>query len=651
MKLRVTILSLLFGAIACLIADQYVYTHIEKLRFKLLPRPSPPANNGIAVLQYANPRPEDARILALRIKNNSGKKQAFFVRQNGIGIAAFTIEKDETFKYFGPIPETAKCSQCRLTIVGKNADWQLQTVEVRNVFGFSSVWLKAVLIEPAFHNYTKFKALHLALIFLATLLISIQLFSTNFSKKLLVPAIVVMLISTALFVVPYLSNKKILISSSTFFKLWIISFLPFWIIVWHRIRKTPKFKPAIVALIVGLIFTGGMLVKLDEYEGNFSGFLHISKKFLGRNSILFERPEIRRELIKEDSNGYDGQFFYFIAFDPLVRHYQITSNPSQRPIDAPAFRYRRIAFPVLTKLVSVNNPFNYPVAMVLLTIAGAALCAFFVSKIAIYNGLNGWEGLTCLLIPAFWLSLSVATPEPLAAGFLAAGFYLTLTKRYVLAATFFSMAILTRESAILFVLVLAAFELKTSTRKSAFILAASLLPYIAWRSYIAIALYHVDGWKAFFMEPETTGLPFAGIVQMYSKLFAGTYTEGIELQAFRLPILLVIVMGVCLYTYLRTKNTLGLIGAIYVFLALSLSYEKVWIDVSNVERLSYESFLCLGLLSATRVGAAGLRPARLQSGKINILIYAAFALTLIYDLFIMMRSDMFKAGFLWLLKC
>ena len=642
MKLRVTLLSLLFGTIACLIADQYVYKDVEKLRFKLLPRPSPPAHNGIAALQYVNPRPEDARILAMRIKNNSDKKQTFIVRQNGIGIATFTIEKDATFKYLSPIPETAKCSQCRLTIVGKNAHWQLQTVEVRNIFGFSSVWLKAVLIEPTFHSYTKFKFLHLALTFLATLLISIQLFSTNFSKKLLIPAVVVMLISSAVFVIPYISNKKILISSSTFFKLWIISFLPFWIIVWRRILERPKFKPAIVALIVGLIFTGGMLMKLDEYEGNFSGFLHISKKFLGRNEILSERPEIRRELIKEDSNGYDGQFFYFIAFDPLVRHYQITSNPSQRPIDDPAFRYRRIAYPVFTKLASVNNPFNYPVAMVLLAIAGAALCAFFVSKTAIYSGLNGWEGLACLLIPAFWLSLSVATPEPLAAGFLAAGFYLTLTKRYVLAAILFSMAILTRESATLFVLVLAAFELKTSkTRKSALILTASLLPYVAWRSYIASALFHVYGWKAFFMEPETTGVPFAGIIQMYRMLHAGTYTEGIELQACSLPILLVIVMGVCLYTYLRTQNTVGLIGAIYAFLALSLSYKKVWIDVSNVERLSYESFLCLGLLSATRP----------QPGKINILIYAAFALTLIYDVFIMMRSDMFRAGFLWLLKC
>ena len=162
MKLRVTILSLLFGAIACLIADQYVYKDVEKLRFKLLPRPSPPANNGIAALQYVNPRPEDARILAMRIKNNSDKKQAFIVRQNGNGIATFTVEKDETLKYLSPIPEMAKCSQCRLTIVGKNADWQLQTVEVRNIFGFSSVWLKAVLIEPTFHNYTKFKLLHLA---------------------------------------------------------------------------------------------------------------------------------------------------------------------------------------------------------------------------------------------------------------------------------------------------------------------------------------------------------------------------------------------------------------------------------------------------------------------------------------------------------
>ena len=166
-----------------------------------------------------------------------------------------------------------------------------------------------------------------------------------------------------------------------------------------------------------------MLSKLDEYDGNYSGFLHISKKFLGRNQILAEHPEIRRNLIKVDWNGYDGQFFYFIAFDPLIRHYHFTSIPTERAIDVPVFRYRRIAFPVLAKLFSGNNPFYFPAAMMYLIIAGAAICSFFIAKTAVNNEWTGWEGLICLLISGFWFSLSVATPEPLAGGFLAAGFF------------------------------------------------------------------------------------------------------------------------------------------------------------------------------------------------------------------------------------
>jgi hypothetical protein len=642
MKLRVTILSLVFGAIACLIAQQSVYTSVDRLRFKLLPRPSPPNTDGTAAIRYINPRPKDATILVMRIKNNSDENHTFMIRQNGNGIASFTAEKQKTVRYMIQIPEEAKCTNCRLTIIGKNPKWQLQTVEIRNVYGFSSVWLKAVLTERSFQNYSKLNILQLALIFLITFLIAAQLFSANFSKTLLIPAVVVVFLFAGVLAIPLFSERKILLSTTAFIKLWIISFLPFWIITWQRIRVRPKLKPYIVAVIVALTFVGGMLMKLDEYEGNFSGFIHVSKKFLGRNEILFERPEVRRELLKEDTTGYDGQFFYFIAFDPLVRHYEITSNPNTRPIDDPAFRYRRIAYPVLTKLVSANNPLHYPAAMVFLAISGVALCGFFLSKTAIMNGLHGWEGLVCLLIPSFWFALSVATPEPLAAAFLAAGFYLTMKKKYGIAAIFFSLAILTRESSALFVLILAAFEFKSSTaRKSTLILASSFIPYLAWRTYVTIALFHVDGWRTFFVEPETTGLPFSGIIQMYRMIYAGTYTEAIELQALRLPILLVIVLGVCLYVYVRTKNTAGLIGAIYAFLALSLSYKKVWIDIANVERLSYESFLCLGLLHATRP----------QTSKINIAIYFALAMTLIYDLLIMVRSDMFRAGLLWLLKC
>jgi hypothetical protein len=641
MKVRVAILSLIISAITCLIGIQCVYRTVEKLRFKLLPEPAPAAKDGTAALRYMNPRPADARILAIRINNNADQDQVFTLRQNGIGISSVTIKKFSAGRHLVPIPEPAVCSRCRLTVIGQNSNWKLHTVEVRNMFGFSSVWLEAVLTETSFRNYTKLKLLEIALIGLITFLVSLQLLTTGIPKKILLLTAVVFLLCAAVFVVPYVSKYRILLSTSAFIKLWLIAFLPFWITSYNKLREKTNFRPIVVILIVGLIFTGGMLSKLDDYEGNFSGFLHISKKFLARNQILFEYPGIRRDLIKVDWNGYDGQFFYFMAFDPFIQKYHFTSNPADRPIDIPVFRYRRIAYPVLAKIVAWDNPSYYPAAMMFLIIAGASICGFCLSKTAVNSELTGWEGLACILIPGFWFSLSVATPETLAAGFLAAGFFLTLKKRYLIAAILFSLAILTRESAALFVVILAAFEFrKTKQAKPALILVAALVPYFAWRSFVTMSLFHLNGWKGFFVEPANLSLPFTGVIEAYNRIAAGSYPEAIRTQAITLPVLLLILLCICLFAYVRTKNSVAMIGAVYAFLALSLSYDKVWIDVSNVERQSYESFLCFALLFATRP----------KFGKLNVMIYGVGALVLIYDFFIMMRADALKAGVLWLLK-
>jgi hypothetical protein len=641
MKIRVAILSLIISIGACFIATQCVYRTVEKLRFKLLPQPMPAAKDGTAAVRYVNPRPGDARILAIRINNQAEQDQQFTLRQNGIGISSLTVEKSSGKRLVIQIPEPAICSRCRITILGQNPNWELHTVEVRNMYGFSSAWLNAVVTETTFQNYTKSKLLEIMLIFFVTFLVSLQLFSGGFSKIHFIPGVIVILLFAAVFLITHLSHYKILLSATAFIKLWLFAFLPVWIMAYKRLREKSNFKPAIVMLIVGLIFTGGMLSKLDEYDGNFSGFLHVSKRFLGRNEILFEHPGIRRELIKVDWTGYDGQFFYFMAFDPLIQKYQFTSNPAERPIDIPVFRYRRIAYPVLAKLIALNNPAYYPAAMMFLILAGAAFCGFFIAKIAVNNVLSGWEGLACILIPGFWFALSVATPEPLAAAFLAVGFFLTLRKRYLIAAILFSLAILTRESAALFVVILAAFEFRnTKNVKAALTLIASLIPYFAWRSFVAITLFDLNGWNGFFVEPANLGLPFAGIVEVYQHIANGTYSPTITVKAFTLPILLFILFCVGLVMYVRTKNPAGILTAIYAFLALSLSYNKVWMDVSNVERQSYESFLCFTLLCATRP----------KLSKLNFLIVSVGALVFIYCFFIMFRSDALKAGLVWILK-
>ena len=84
--------------------------------------------------------------------------------------------------------------------------------------------------------------------------------------------------------------------------------------------------------------------------------------------------------------------------------------------------------------------------MMILLIAGGTILSFFIARVASSRGWSPLSGLLAILIPGIWFSLSVATPEPLAAAFLAGGFYLTLKYRHPTCAIFFSLATLTRES-------------------------------------------------------------------------------------------------------------------------------------------------------------------------------------------------------------
>ena len=148
------------------------------------------------------------------------------------------------------------------------------------------------------------------------------------------------------------------------------------------------------------------------------------------------------------------------------------------------------------------------------------------------------------------------------------------------------------------------------------------------------------GWKGFFFEPGNVGVPFAGVVQTYQQIMNGKYIEAVTVPGIALPIVLVCMLVVFVFVYLKTKHPVAIIGAIYSFLALSLSYNKVWADVSNVERQSYESFLCLMLLFVSR-------PA---DNKGRIAIYVGLGVVLIYVLFFMIRTTMFYAGLTWLFK-
>jgi hypothetical protein len=202
--------------------------------------------------------------------------------------------------------------------------------------------------------------------------------------------------------------------------------------------------------------------------------------------------------------GYDGQFFYFIALDP------VGAAPY---LGDPSYRYSRIGYPLVARAVALGDPSRVREALVLVNGLAIALATFLLASILVRWGESCWWSLLLATYPGLMLSAFVRdTPEPLAVALALGGTWvLTGTRRLTgrraaAAGLLFAAGALTRETALLFALPAAAALIRE--RRPALILAAtSLLPYLAWRAFL------VDHYGGLGGEHLLSALPFAGLFE------------------------------------------------------------------------------------------------------------------------------------------
>ena len=142
--------------------------------------------------------------------------------------------------------------------------------------------------------------------------------------------------------------------------------------------------------------------------------------------------------------GYDGQFCYFIALDPVNARYYT---------DRPAFRYGRILYPMAARLLALGQPGLMPYTLLLINWlavgAGTLFIALWLKGKGRPAGLAIFYGLYSGLLIAFQRDLT----EPLSYGLVALGIYLFDfggRRRIVWSGLAFAGALLTRETTIVF---------------------------------------------------------------------------------------------------------------------------------------------------------------------------------------------------------
>jgi hypothetical protein len=171
--------------------------------------------------------------------------------------------------------------------------------------------------------------------------------------------------------------------------------------------------------------------------------------------------------------GYDGQFSYQIALNPLA---------GWRYTDNPAYRYQRILYPLLARWVALGQPDWIPYTLILVNVAAVALCAYVAGRVLASYGVSAWYALPCGLFAGLLIALRLDTNEPLSYALILLGLWFYVRGRSWLSAGVLALAVFAKETAVLAIgAFLIAYALNRKWAEAGQLLLVSGVPFVVYR--------------------------------------------------------------------------------------------------------------------------------------------------------------------------
>jgi hypothetical protein len=166
--------------------------------------------------------------------------------------------------------------------------------------------------------------------------------------------------------------------------------------------------------------------------------------FIMAGHTYTHRDQLPRGLLLVPSAGYDGQFYYRLALDPLNWNktaFGITMDQS--------YRYTRIGYPILAWLVSLGQHQLVPLALVAINLLGVAAMAFLGGMFARESGRHALWGLAFAAYFGLVISVGRDTAEPLAEACMLGGLLAYRRSKPILCTVLFMVGAITRETILL----------------------------------------------------------------------------------------------------------------------------------------------------------------------------------------------------------
>jgi len=310
-----------------------------------------------------------------------------------------------------------------------------------------------------------------------------------------------------------------------------------------------------------------------------------------------------------DSQGYDGQYYHFVAHDPLLR------RDTARYVDNPRLRWRRILLPALAFLAVGGAGDRVDSAYGVMVLAFVFLGAWWLGVWSVRAGRHAAWALAFLAVPAVAVSLDRYTVDvalaALAVGFAVHGAEDRSWRMLVILA----LAPLARETG---AILIAAYLLCAARRRdwrAVGLAAAAVLPYAAWLLYLA-------GRTAPDQTVWASWVPFAGLLaRTLHPIQHSTATRWLrEAAAFEylgvLAMWLAVVLaGILLWK--RKQNLVTVAAALFaaVFVAF-LGQAEAWSGIYSFGRTMSPLLIWLGLAGLSTRAPQYLAPAALMLPRI-----------------------------------
>ncbi len=317
----------------------------------------------------------------------------------------------------------------------------------------------------------------------------------------------------------------------------------------------------LIFLVFG-VYAAVILLYAARFNYDFTGFAVIGSRWAAPE-LLPPDP-----IIEPGSRGYDGQFFLYIARDPLLL------GESCRYIDIPAYRYGRILYPLLAGMLAMGIHSLLPYTLVLVNLFAILFGTHFAVLMLKSAGLNPWYGAGYGFLSGLLICILRDLAGPTAMAGVIGGVYFYHRGSYLPAAGLFAAGILAREVVAMVPVGLFVFDLifgKTGKRGG--VILFSPLPFLLWSGYLAVRLGSFP-WRG---GAGNFGSPLAGMISSGAALLARKVSWAGQLFFGLFLLLTILSLLLSLREIFRRP---GGASAVFLFYSLLpfLATDRIWTE-------------------------------------------------------------------------